>query len=78
MMRNFRRAPAFFLLIALTGLGWGGASAAAETGGSLGLNQAVDIALKEHPAIKQTRETAAAARYNIGVAGPPIYPRSIL
>jgi outer membrane protein len=75
MKQNFRRAPAVFLLIALTGLGWGGASAAAEGGGSLNLNQAIDLALKEHPAIKQSRETATAARYNIGVARAAYLPQ---
>jgi TolC family type I secretion outer membrane protein len=77
MRQNFRRAPTFFLLIVLTGLGWGGASAAtaAEAGGSLSLNQAIDLALKEHPAIKQSRETAAAARYNIGVARAAYLPQ---
>ncbi|MBM4302232.1 MAG: TolC family protein [Deltaproteobacteria bacterium] len=77
MWQNFRRAPAVFLLIVLTGLGWGGANAAAatETGGSLGLNQAIDLALKEHPAIRQSRETAAAARYNIGVARAAYLPQ---
>jgi TolC family type I secretion outer membrane protein len=77
MRQNFRRAQAFFLLIVLTGLGGGGASAAtaAEAGGSLSLNQAIDLALKEHPAIKQSRETAAAARYNIGVARAAYLPQ---
>ena len=77
MRQNFRRAQAFFLLMVLTGLGWGGASAAAaaEAGGSLSLNQAIDIALKEHPAIKQSRETATAARYNIGVARAAYLPQ---
>ena len=77
MRQNFRRAQAFVLLIVLTGLGWGGASAAAapEAGGSLSLNQAVDLALKEHPAVKQSRETAAAARYNIGVARAAYLPQ---
>jgi TolC family type I secretion outer membrane protein len=77
MRQNFRRAQAFFLLIILTGLGWGGASAATavEAGGSLSLNQAIDLALKEHPAIKQSRETAAASRYNIGVARAAYLPQ---
>ncbi|OGR31055.1 MAG: hypothetical protein A2139_00265 [Desulfobacca sp. RBG_16_60_12] len=77
MRQNFRRAQAFFLLIVLTGSGWGtgGAASAAEAGGSLSLNQAIDIALREHPAIKQSRETAAAARYNIGVARAAYLPQ---
>ncbi len=75
MRQNFRRAQAFLLLIVLTGSGWGSAAAAAEAGGSLSLNEAIDIALKEHPAIKQSRETAAAARYNIGVARAAYLPQ---
>ena len=77
MRQNFRRAQAVFLLIVLTCLGWGGASgaSAAEAGGSLSLNQAVDLALKEHPAVKQSRETATAARYNIGVARAAYLPQ---
>ena len=77
MRQKFRRAQVFFLLIALTGLGWGGASAAtaAEAGGSLSLNQAIDLALKEHPAIRQYRETSTAARYNIGVARAAYLPQ---
>ena len=77
MRQNFRRAQAFLLLIVLTGSGWGAAwaASAAEAGGSLSLNQAIDIALKEHPAVKQYRETAAAARYNIGVARAAYLPQ---
>jgi outer membrane protein len=77
MRQNCRRGQAVFLLIVLTGLGYGAVSAAtaAEMGGSLGLSQAVDLALKEHPAIKQSRETANAARYNIGVARAAYLPQ---
>jgi outer membrane protein len=77
MRQNFRRAQAAFLLIALIGLGWGGASAAAaaEAGGSLNLDQAIDLALKEHPAIKQSRETMAANRYGIGVSRAAYLPQ---
>ena len=81
MRQNFRRAQAFFLLIALIGLGWGGASAAtaAEAGGSLNLDQAIDLALKEHPAIKQSRETMRPRPVIVsGCPGRRIYPRSIL
>ena len=75
MRQNFRRAQAVFLLIALAGLGWGGVSAAAEAGGSLNLDQAIDLALKEHPAIKQSRETMAANRYGIGVSRAAYLPQ---
>lgn len=77
MRQIYRRAQAIFLLITLTGLGWGGASAAtaAEPGGSLNLDQAIDLALKEHPAIKQSRETMGAARYGIGVSRAAYLPQ---
>jgi len=75
MRQNFRRAQAVFLLIALTGLGWGGVGGAAEAGGSLNLDQAIDLALKEHPAIKQSRETMAANRYGIGVSRAAYLPQ---
>jgi len=57
------------------GLAAAGAAGASEAGGSLSLNRAVDIALKEHPAIKQSRENVAAARYNIGVARAAYLPQ---
>ena len=77
MRQNLRRAQAVFLLTALIGSGWGGASAAAaaEAGGSFNLDQAIDIALKEHPAIKQSRETMGAARYGIGVSRAAYLPQ---
>jgi TolC family type I secretion outer membrane protein len=77
MRQNFRIAQTFFLLIFLAGVGWGGASVAtaAEASGSLNLDQAIDLALKEHPAIKQSRETMAAARYGIGVSRAAYLPQ---
>jgi outer membrane protein len=77
MRQSFMRAQAFVLLIVLMGSGWGtgGVASAAKAGGSLSLKQAIDIALREHPAIKQSRETVAAARYNIGVARAAYLPQ---
>jgi outer membrane protein len=77
MRQNFRRAQVFVLLIVLSGLGWtvAGAAWAVEAGGSLSLDQAIDLALKEHPAVKQSRETVAAARYNIGVSRAAYLPQ---
>ena len=43
--------------------------------GSLSLNQAIDLALKEQPTVKQSRENVAAARYNIGVARAAYLPQ---
>lgn len=76
MRQNFRRAQAVFLLIALIGSGWGAPpAAAAEAEGSLNLDRAIDIALKEHPAIKQSRETMTANRYGIGVSRAAYLPQ---
>jgi outer membrane protein len=77
MKREFRRAPAIFLLLILSGWGWGtaGSAGAAERGGSLNLNQAIEIALEEHPAIKQYRENVTATRYGIGVARAAYLPQ---
>jgi outer membrane protein len=77
MRQKFPKARAFLLLMALSGLGWGlaGAARAAEAGGSLTLNQAIDIALKENPTVKQARENVDAARYGIGVARAAYLPQ---
>jgi outer membrane protein len=77
MRQNVKKIRMVLLLLALTGLGWGtaGAAGAAEMAGSLSLNRAMDIALGQHPAIKQSRENVAAARYNIGVARAAYLPQ---
>jgi outer membrane protein len=77
MRQNFRRVRWFILLIVLTGLRWGIAGDARAAGGvgSLNLDQAIDIALKEHPSVRQYRENVAAARYNIGVARAAYLPQ---
>jgi outer membrane protein len=77
MSQKFKKAEALLVVVALMGLGLGvtGAVGAAEAGGSLSLERAVNIALKEHPAIKQSRESVAAARYNIGVARAAYLPQ---
>jgi outer membrane protein len=77
MKQKFSKVQALLLLMAFTVLGLGAASGAgaAEPGGSLNLKQAIDIALREHPAIKQYRENLAAARYNIGVARAAYLPQ---
>ncbi|MEJ2672121.1 MAG: TolC family protein [Deltaproteobacteria bacterium] len=48
---------------------------AAVKKGNLNLQRAIDIALKEQPSVKQSRETVAAARYNIGVARSAYLPQ---
>jgi len=49
-------------------------AAAEEAGGSLSLPQAIDLALKDHPAVKQARETTAATRAQIGVSRAGYFP----
>jgi outer membrane protein len=77
MSHTFRKTEALFLLLVLlaVGLGTAKARAAAEAAGSLNLNRAIDIALKEQPSVKQFRENVAAARYNIGVAQSAYLPQ---
>jgi len=77
MRQKFSMVQALCVLLAFTALGLGGAgtAGAAEPGGSLTLNQAIDIALREHPAIKQYRENVTAARFNIGVARAAYLPQ---
>lgn len=77
MRYTFRRTEAFLLLLVFLAVGWGtaGAAWAAEAGGSLNLNRAIDIALQEQPTIKQSRENVAASRYNIGVARSAYLPQ---
>ncbi len=74
MMQKFRQTGVVFLLMAFTGLGLGTAGAA-DPGGSLNLHQAINLALQNHPAIKQYRENMAASRYNIGVARSAYLPQ---
>jgi TolC family type I secretion outer membrane protein len=75
MKHGFRRTGALLLLLALLTLGRGTAADAAEASGSLTLNRAIVIALQENPAVKQSRETVAATRYNIGVARAAYLPQ---
>jgi len=77
MMQKLRVAYAasigFAMLI--SALGPAMAVGAEEAGGSLSLTQAIDIALKEHPAVKQARETTAATRDQIGVSRGAYFPQ---
>jgi outer membrane protein len=51
------------------------AAGAEEAGGNLTLKQAIDIAIREHPSIKQARETVAATRDQIGVSRGAYFPQ---
>jgi TolC family type I secretion outer membrane protein len=61
----------FLIFAALGAIGY----AAAEEPGNLNLQQAIDLALKEHPAVKQARETTAATRNQIGVSRGALFPQ---
>ncbi|MFZ5449212.1 MAG: TolC family protein [Thermodesulfobacteriota bacterium] len=77
MRQKLGKAQAFLWLIVYFILSLGPAQAAdpPDKGGSLSLSRAIDIALKEHPSLKQSRENVAAARYNIGVARAAYLPQ---
>ena len=69
------RAAAIFLAALLMASGPPQA-AGQEAGGNLSLDQAIGIALKEHPAVKQFRENMAASREGIGVAKANYFPQA--
>ncbi len=77
MMQKLRVAYAALISFAMliSALGPAMAVGAEEAGGSLSLKQAIDIALKEHPAVKQARETVAATRDQIGVSRGAYFPQ---
>jgi outer membrane protein len=77
MRPTLRKINALFLLLIIitSCLGVPRDGGAADAGGNLTLNQAIDLALKENPTVKQSRENVAAARYNIGVARAAYLPQ---
>lgn len=68
------KVKAALIFLALLALG-PAAAAAGEAGGRLSLQQAMDIALKEHPSLKQSREKVTAAKYQIGSARAAYLPQ---
>ncbi|HEY9074255.1 MAG TPA: TolC family protein, partial [Desulfobaccales bacterium] len=77
MRQRFWQGGALALILAALMWGWGPAWAAAqEAGGTLSLKQAINLALKEHPAVKQFRENMAASRESIGVAKSAYFPQA--
>lgn len=46
-----------------------------ETNGHLTMQQAIDIALKEHPSLKESKEKVAAAQYQIGASRAAYLPQ---
>ena len=77
MRPRFFLSGALAIILAALMWGWGPARAGAEeAGGNLSLNQAINIALKEHPAVKQFRENMAASREGIGIAKSAYFPQA--
>ena len=75
MTRKLREDALFIFLIIIM-LAWGPtAAAAAEAEGRLTLKGAIDIALKEHPSLKESQEKVAAARSQIGVSRAAFFPQ---
>jgi outer membrane protein len=64
----------FLCLVGAVILAPSGAPGAEDAGGNLTLRQAIDTALKEHPSIKQFRESMFAAREGIGMAKSAYFP----
>ncbi len=76
-MAKIDSAKAILVLMSLAAaLSLGPAAAGAqETGKSLTLKEAIDLALKQHPTLKESQEKMAAARYQIGVSQAAYFPQ---
>jgi TolC family type I secretion outer membrane protein len=72
---NLKKGQAVFLVLAALLVLGPAAVAAGEAGGRLSLQQAMEIALKEHPSLKQSREKVTAAKYQIGSARAAYLPQ---
>lgn len=76
MRRNFLQAGALLLAwVALLAGAAPGRTQEPRAAERLTLDQAVQIALKEHPAVKQARENLGASRAAIGVARAAYFPQ---
>ena len=77
MRQKFLQAGVLALILAALLSVPGPAQAAGEeAGGNLSLDQAIGVALKEHPSVKQFRENMAASREGIGVARATYFPQA--
>jgi outer membrane protein len=75
MKQEIKKTAIWLMVILLTGLGLSRDATAAQAGKSLTLKEAIHVALREHPSIKQSRQNVASARYNIGVARAGYLPQ---
>jgi outer membrane protein len=72
---NLKKGRVVFLLLAALLVLGPGAAAAAKTGGRLTLKQAIAIALRKHPSLKETKEKVFAAKYQIGASRSAYLPQ---
>jgi outer membrane protein TolC len=75
MIRKVGPALAISIFYLVLPLGLGVASGAEEANGRLTVQGAIEIALKEHPSLKETREKMAAAQYQIGATRAAYLPQ---
>ncbi|MHB8066837.1 MAG: TolC family protein [Desulfobaccales bacterium] len=69
------KMKATLIFLALLALGPTVAAAGEASGGRLSLQQAMEIALKEHPSLKESKEKVNAAKYQIGSARAAYLPQ---
>jgi TolC family type I secretion outer membrane protein len=77
VINNLQKKQAVFLFIFLAAFTFLGPAAALpeEGNGRLTLQRAIDIGLKEHPTLKETKERVDAARYGIGISRSAYFPQ---
>jgi len=72
---NLKKWQVVFILLGALLVLQPGAASAEEGGGRLTLKQAMEIALKEHPSLKETKEKVFAAKYQIGASRAAYLPQ---
>ncbi|OGP72284.1 MAG: hypothetical protein A2Y80_10255 [Deltaproteobacteria bacterium RBG_13_58_19] len=75
MIDNLKKWQAVFILLGALLVLRPGAVGAEEGAGRLTLQQAMEIALKEHPSLKETKEKVFAAKYQIGATRAAYLPQ---
>ncbi len=75
MIGNFKKGRVVLLILAALLVLGPAAVPAQEANGRLTLQKAIDIALKEHPSLKESKEKVAAAKYQIGASRAAYLPQ---
>ncbi|MDD5643666.1 MAG: TolC family protein, partial [Syntrophales bacterium] len=75
MIGKLKKRLVVFLILAAFPILGPGAAAAEKLGGRLTLKQAIEIALKEHPTLKESKEKVTAAKYQIGSSRAAYLPQ---